>query len=395
MNRYQYKARNKNGKIIKGYIECNNEQEFYRKIEEQDIYCMEVRQSNLSKEKASGYHLKPMEVAYFCREFAVMLLAGMNMLTALQLLYDRASKPKMKDCYMKMIEGIEKGDSLYDAMRRQKGIFPNLFMAMVLAGEASGTIDIVMDKMATYYEKEAEIRTKVINAMIYPMFLIFITLAVVILLFTFVLPQFFSLFEGKEVPGITSFFMKVSFFLTNYWYILLLLLVLLIISVKTLNRSEKFHAKFDQMILSIPVVGKVLEKLIIARFANVMNILYSSGITIVQSITISIGTVSNMYVAEKLTIVNELIEKGISLSEALQRENLFENMIWSMIQVGEESGSLETMFLKLAEYYTKESESATQKMMAVMEPVVLVFIAVIIAVVIASVLLPLYSMYEL
>lgn len=395
MNTYEYKARTEKGKIFHGTIECGSEQEFYKRLEEKQLYCIEMKQKadRLAQKKQSKW--KPKEIGLFCREFAIMLSAGMNMISALQLLYERAHKPHQKTCYMLLLEEIAKGDTLYEAMRRQRNVFPNMLLSMILAGETSGKIDTVMEKMAVYYEKEADLRTKLTNAMIYPIVLICITFGVIILLFTFVLPRFFSLFEGKEVPGITKFFMNVSYFMTNYWYVLLLIVVLVVIAVHWLQRSEKFHAQTDAYVLKIPVVGKLMEKLIIARFANAMNILYSSGITIVESLKIAIGTVGNMYVAKKLTNVNELIEKGISMSEAMEREGLFDNMIWSMIQIGEESGNLESMFYKLSDYYSKESESATQKMMAIMEPLVLVVIAMVIAVVIASVLMPIYSMYKI
>lgn len=396
MNTFEYKAKDQNGKICRGKIECSGEKEFYKLLQERGLFCMEVYQrQERAKKQVRRVKWKPKETAMFCREFSVMLTAGMNMLTALQLLYDRAAKVHQKNSYMQMMEGIEKGDTLYDAMRKQKNVFPKVLLSMVLAGESSGTMDDVMGKMADYYDKEADLQAKLINAMIYPMILITITAGVVLVLFTFVLPQFFSLFKGKEVPAITTFFMNISLFLTSYWYLLLLAILVIVVIIKMMLRNEQFRARMDEWVLKIPIMGGLMEKLLVARFANVMNILYSSGITIVQSISISVETVSNRYLAAKLNTVNELIEKGVSLSEAMQREKLFDSLTWSMIQIGEESGSLEMMFLKLSEYYTRESETATQKMMSLMEPLVLVFIAIVIATVIASILLPIYNMYQL
>lgn len=396
MVRYTYKARNLNGRIHRGKVEVSTDAEFYKILDEKGLYCISVSSTNQSQtEKKNEFRrMNVKELSIFCREFSVLLSSGMNLMTALQLLYERADKPKLKSCYMRMIEGIEKGDTLYEAMGKQGHTFPSLFRAMVLAGESSGSIDLIMEKMAFYYEREANMKAKVQNAMIYPIILILVTVGVIAVLFTFVLPQFFEMFQGQDVPGITSFFMGISLFMTNYWYIAILGLILFILLLKAACTSEKVAYLLDKWKLKLPVFGKLFEKIIMAHFANAMNILYASGITVVKALEISSGTVTNRYVSDKLILVREDVEKGITLSAAIQAEGLFERIFWSMVHIGEESGNLETMFLKLSEYLEQESESAVQKMMAVLEPTVLIFIAIVIGAVVASVLLPIYSMYQ-
>lgn len=396
MVRYNYKARDISGKTSRGRIDASSDAEFYKYLDQNGLYCISMSSSNLGKTESKNAFMKMnvKHLSVFCREFSVLLASGMNLMTALQLLYERAEKPKMKACYMRMIEGIEKGDTLYDAMRKQGNTFPPLFRAMVLAGESSGSIDTVMEKMAAYYEREANMKSKVQNAMIYPIILIFVTVAVILVLFTFVLPQFFEMFEGQDVPGITAFFMGVSHFMTDYWYFVLIGILLLILLIKAACTSEKVAYTLDKIILKLPVFGKLIEKIIMAHFANAMNVLYASGITVIKALEISSGTVTNRCISEKLIQVREDVEKGITLSAALQTEGLFDQMFWSMVHIGEESGNLETMFLKLSEYLEQESESAVSKMMAVLEPAVLIIIAVLIGAVVASVLLPIYSMYQ-
>lgn len=394
MAKYRYKAKNLEGKILYGTLEAGSNAEFYDNMEKKGLYCisMTVKKGEMAEGRERKLKMKTLSV--FCREMSVLLASGMNLLTALRLLYDREEKQYIKDSYMGLIESIEKGDTFYEAMRKQGNTYPRLLKAMVLAGEASGSIDQIMEKMAIYYEKENALRTKVQNAMIYPLILIAVTFAVIILLFTFVLPRFFDMFEGQKVPAITAAFMSISRFLTGNWHLLLLALLVVICVVKALGENERTGRKLDQLILSIPIFGKLINKVITGHFANAMSILYASGVTIVRALEISGETLDNRHIAEKLVNVREKVEKGVELSQALQQEKMFDKMFWSMVHIGEESGNLEMMFFKLSEYLEQESEAAVQKMMAVLEPMVLIVIAVVIGAVVASVLLPIYSMYQ-
>lgn len=396
MIQYKYKARDLNGKIKRGKVEAGSDAEFYNYLEKKNLFCISMVSKNLdqSAQSQTFFKMKLKDLSVFCREFSVLLASGMNLMAALQLLYERAEKQKYKDCYMRMIEGIKKGDTLYDAMRKQGNTFPPLLRAMILAGESSGSMDLVMEKMALYYEKEANMRSKVQNAMIYPVILFVVTIAVVIVLFTFVLPQFFEMFEGQDVPAITVFFMNVSRFMTGYWYILLFVIILAALLFKLATLGEKTGEYLDKLLLKLPIMGRLIEKIYMAHFANAMNILYASGITIIKALEISGTTITNRYIGRKLSEVREDVEKGVPLSLAMQTDGLFDKMFWSMVHIGEESGNLETMFLKLSEYLENESEHAIQKMLAILEPAVLILIAVLIGAVVASVLLPIYSMYQ-
>lgn len=394
---YNYTAKDAGGKIHTGNMEANGDDEFYLFLDKQSWYCVSVSRKDLQLEAQERlvYRFKTKEIALFCREFAIMLSAGMNMLTTLQLLYNRCIKAKQKQCYMHMIEAIEKGETLHDAMRKLGKAFPTLLSSMVLAGEASGSLDIVMEKMALYYERDYRLKSKLQTAMIYPIMLMLVTVAVIIMLFTVVLPQFFSMFEGQDLNPLTSFYMKLSVFLRERWYIPLGIILVIIILIHFLKKDTNFRLSYDKIKLKIPVISKLLEKILIARFANGMNILYSSGISIIRSMEICSTVISNSYLELKMNRATEQVEKGTSLSEALEEQLLYDSMVWSMVHIGEESGNLDAMFQKLSEYYELESETATQKMMAILEPAMLIFIAIIVGSVVASVLMPLYGMYQL
>lgn len=395
MAQYRYKAKNRKGKTVFGTMEAENEAEFYNYLDKQELYCISVTKKGREiAGNGTERRLKIKALSMFCRELSVLLSSGMNLLSALRLLYEREENDYVKQSYMQMIECIEKGDTFYEAIKKQGNAYPGLLKAMILAGEASGAMDTIMEKMALYYEKEASLKSKVSNAMIYPMILIIVTFGVVILLFTFVLPKFFDMFEGQEVPAITEFFMSISKFMTSNWHFVLLGILLLVCVFKGLKENNRTGRKIDEFTLKIPVIGKLLEKIIMGHFANAMSILYASGVTVVRALEISGETIENRYIAEKLVQVQEKVEKGVALSQALQSEKMFDQMFWSMIHIGEESGNLETMFFKLSEYLEQESETAVRKMLAILEPLVLIVIALVIGMVVASVLLPIYSMYQ-
>lgn len=393
---YDYTAKDKYGNLHTGKMEANADDEFYEFLDRQSWFCMSLTKKDLEAEeqKEAVYRFKTKEVAVFCREFSIMLSSGVNMLSSLQLLYDRCKKAKQKQCFMHLIEMIEKGLTLNEAMKRLGNTFPALLKSMVFAGESSGSLDIVMSKMALYYEREHRLKGKLQTALIYPILLISVTVGVVILLFTFVLPQFFDILEGQDLNFLTKFYMNVSLFLIHQWYIALAVLLGIMLLVHFLKKNERFRYGYDRVKLKIPVISGLLQKIQIARFANGMNILYSSGISIIQSMEICSTLVTNSFLSEKMRRATEQVEKGSALSEALEEQGLYDSMVWSMIHIGEESGSLEEMFLKLSEYFEEEAETAMQKMMAIMEPVILIIIAIIVGTVVASVLMPIYGMYN-
>lgn len=396
MVQYTYRAKDEDGKTHNGRLESETDDEFYAFLSQRNWYCISVDKKDIEAEAQdkAQYKFKSKELAVFSREFAIMLSAGITMFSAFHLLYTRCTKPKQKACYMHLIEMLEKGLTLHDAMKRMGNTFPGLLKSMVYAGEASGSLDIVMKKMADYYERDHRLKGKIQTALIYPGLLIIVTIAVVLLLFTFVLPQFFDMLEGQDLNALTKFYMAVSVFLINRWYIAIAVIGAIMLLFYFLRNNPAFKLKFDQIKLKIPVFSKLFDKILIARFSNGMNILYSSGISIMESLDICGNVLSNLFLKKKLESAMEMVEKGTSLSEALEQHGLFDPMVWSMIHIGEESGSLDEMFYKLSEYYEQESETATQKMMALMEPIILVVIAIIVGTVVASVLMPIYGSYS-
>ena len=394
MAAYRYKAKAEDGKIVIGKLEAADEQAFYKELERRGLYCISYKEAGKEDYRDIRKKLSLKELNIFCRELGVMISAGVPMVNALNTMYCRSTNKKLKGCYMALMEQLEKGSSLMDAMRNLGNTFPEILIAMVGVGEQSGSLDTVVSDMAEFYNKEHATKSKIQTMMIYPTILIVVTIAVIIGIFTFVLPKFFALFGGEELPGITKVFMAFSNLLVSDWELLLLGLLFIVILVVLLAQTEAGRYYIDKFKCSIPIISKLMEKSVIARFANTMGILTNSGIAVLEAIKICSATLGNTYIQTRLMRIREEVEKGISFSDSMEKEKLFDDLVWSMMATGEETGQTGEMYGKLYVYYEQEANIATQTLLAIMEPVVLLVIGVIIGLVIMSVLLPIYGIYS-
>lgn len=393
MPEYRYKAKDTaTGKIIKNKMMASDEATFYREIEKKGLVAIEVNVKS-DEEVSIPYKFKLKELSVFCREFSIFMDAGIPVVEALNKLNNRTKKKRKKEVYMFLIESVEKGNPLAESMEKLGNVFPEMLIQMVRIGETSGTIETVMNRMALYYEKEHKNRSNVQTALIYPVTLIVVTIGVVVLLFTFVMPKFFGILDKDSIPLITKIFMWLSGVLVNDWMYILLAVALVGIGYGIFVSTPKGRYLVDKFMCNIPVISKLMEKGTIARFSNTMGMLTSSGIVILESLEICARTLGNKYLISKLDHCREEVQKGESLSTSMERDNLFEDLVWSMIATGEETGNSEEMYEKLSHYYEQESEAATAKLMALMQPVLLVVIGVIVALAVASILLPIYQSY--
>ncbi len=393
MATYRYKAKTAEGKIQNGKIQASDEQSFYKELEKRELFCISFKELGAAGANETIGKLSLKQLNIFCRELGVMLEAGVPMIDVLTTMHRRCKEPKLKKCYMKLMEQIETGSSLADAMRKMEGTFPKILIAMVEVGEQSGSLDTVVTDMSDFYGKEHATRSKMQTMMIYPVMLLVVTFFVVIIVFTFVLPKFFDMFVGNDLPWITKAMIAFSNFLINDWEFILLGAAALIIFFIVFSKTPTGRYAIDKALCNIPMVSKLMEKTVISRFANTMSILQGNGIAVLESIEICSGTLGNVYRQERLTRIREEVEKGIPFSESMEKEGLFEDMVWSMMATGEETGRSAEMYQKLYAYYSQESDIATGKLMALMEPIIMIIIGLIIGAVLFSVLVPIYSIY--
>jgi type IV pilus assembly protein PilC len=393
LKRFRYTARDAQGALTKGVMDVDSAEEVYQRLKQENLYCLRLQVDDASRAQDSRHKMKLKDVALFCRQMSTMLAAGVTVVKALDLLYARSDNARNRASFLRLSEDIQKGLSFCEALREQGGFYPALLVNMVQAGERSGSLDAVMQKMSDHYEKEYRLVGKVRTSMAYPILLVVVTLAVMIGLFVFVLPRFFVMFEGAELPGITRAVMAISHFLINDWYILIVAAAALALLAALLRQVPRVRRELDRIKLYLPLMGRQLRTIYVARLTHAMSILYASGIPMIDAVEMSVSVLNNRYLTERFIQVVEDISRGEMLSTALEKTGLFDPMVPAMTSIGEESGRLEQMLVQLSSFYDSEAEAAVQRLVSLLEPVMLVVIALVVGVIVAAVILPIYSMY--
>lgn len=398
MPEYQYVAKDMSGKSIKGTLEAENINMFYQMLSERDQVCVSVREAGAASKSINirSKKLKLKELAIFSRQFSTMLSSGLTVIKCLDVLYQQTTGKYLKSVILQVYESVQKGESLSKAMSSQDGVFPPLFLSMIAAGEVGGTLDEVMARMADQYEKENKLNNKITQALIYPIILVFLTICVVVMMLVFIVPRFMDMFKeyGGTIPAPTRILLAISGAMTNYWYIIIGVVLVIVFAWKAFLRSESGRLWWDKVKIKMPIVGKLLLVIISSRFSRTFASLYSSGIPIVQSLDIVGGVLNNKFVEEKVQEVSGNVSRGTSLSSAVRKISVFPTMLCSMLSIGEESGNLEDILKKTAAFYDEESDTAIQKLIALIEPVMIIILAVIVCFVILSIILPIYTIYN-
>ncbi len=398
MPQFTYTAVDASGKRTSGNLEAVNKSQLIAALKEQGLYLIEATDridtaardvSNVSKK----IKLKPL--AIFCRQFSTLINAGITAIKALDILYQQAEDKILKESIGRVYEAVQKGEAMSDAFRKQGEAFPELFINMIMTGESSGNLDQVLIRMADHYEKENKMKNKIKGAMIYPMVLGILTVAVVILMLVVVLPSFIGVIEsgGGEIPLPTRILLDLSGFIQRFWWLLGGVIILLVIGWRGFKRSEKGHLWWDGFKLNMPIVGKSLRMIYSARFARTLSTLVSSGLQMLSAIEITARVVGNKLIHDRLLLVTEDIRKGAQLSTAIRNTDQFPAMIYNMISVGEESGLLDDILGKTAAFYDEESDAAIGRLVGLLEPLMIIFMAIIIGFIVISIALPMFSMY--
>lgn len=393
---YQYNAVTLDGTKKSGVMEADNPERLTERLREQNLYISDY------KEKSAGAaikskRLKPMELADFCRQVGTMVGSGVVIVRAVNIIMNRDGlDKKIKGVYQGLYGDLKQGLALSEAMEEQKGTFPPMLINMIKSGEASGTMDKTLMKMAEHYEKEERLNSKIKSALTYPMILGIITLLVIIILFVFVLPQFFDMFDnyGQELPLMTKVMVAISNFLTGKWYIYVPVLACAFIVIKALKKSPEFQLGLDKFKLTMPKIGPLLKIIYTARFARTISSLYASGIPLVDCLVIAKGTIGNEYISNQIDDLVKEVKSGATVSEVISKVEGFDSKLAATILIGEETGKLDEMLDSTADAFDYESEQASGRLTALIEPVMLVVMAVTVGIVIISVIQPIYGMYD-
>ena len=398
MANFKYKAINSEGQRIEGSQSADSESQVREMLLSNQYYPLSIEKEN-SKNKSSfsfNRKVKLKDIAVFCRQFYVMLDSGLSIGKALNILIEQGEKPKIRDALIGVNGDLKRGETLASSMRKRKDVFPNLLTSMIDAGERSGNLDIILKRMSEYYEKETKIRGKIKSAMIYPIVLGVVAIIAITFILTFVMPTFVQMFEENNVdlPMSTKMVLGTSKMLGKYGIIIFLILVTAIILLGKYLKSEEGQYKLSIINLKIPVIKKLTQKIIVSRFTRTMGIVSSSGMSLVTSLEIVASVVGNKIAEKELLKVKEKVLKGEGLGDSIMKIKIFPPMLASMVKVGEEAGSLDSILDKTADFYDDELEREIQTATALIEPAMIVVMGIIIGFLLISILTPMFKMYN-
>ena len=399
MATFGYEAIDSSGKAQKGSVEADNIDKARQDLTGQGLVVVSVTEQNaLTKDINIDIGGKPTarDLSVFCRQFVSMVRAGVTILDALKMLADATENKKLKQAIVEVRANAEKGESLADSLAQHPKIFPGLMINMVAAGEASGSLDKSMERMATQFERSNKTKALVKKAMMYPMVLCIVMIVVVVVMLVVVIPNYASMFAdlGTELPGITKAVMAASDFIKNYWFILLPLVVGIVVGVKAFSATDTGKHFFGEIVIKLPLTKDLVIKSASAQMARTLSTLLGSGVPLIEAVDIVSGTMTNIYFKEALEDAKDEITIGQPLSRPLERCGLFPPMVYHMTRIGEETGNTEDMLNKLADYYEEEVEMAVQTLMAAMEPMIIVVMAAIVSVLIGACMAPMLAMYQ-
>ena len=338
--------------------------------------------------------IKSKDLAVFCKQLYAMLKAGVTIVSSLEILKQQTENKNLAKIIGRMYEDLQKGNTFSEVLARHQGVFPSIFISMVEAGEISGNIDIIMDRLANHFEKEYKIENKIKSAMIYPIILAIVSIVVVTFLLTTIMPTFVDMYSssGVELPRITQIMISMSETIKNYWYIILAVIAVIVLLISSLGKKPEIRLKEDYYKLQIPVVKNLLLKVATSRFTRTLSTLIGSGVPLLQALDTVSGVTGNTYIGSKILEAKEDVRKGAALSQPLRQQGLFPPMVHSMVKIGEDSGSLEEILDKTADFYDEEVETAITRLTTMLEPLMIILMAIIIGFIVIAMVMPMFDM---
>lgn len=393
MKSFSYVAKDAKGKQIKGTMTAENEQDFQARMREKGLFVSEFKE--VEADSKSAYKFSTKELAFNCRQLSSMLTAGLTLVKAIDILTKEQEKEKARLIWQDIYENVQKGESFSECLQQHAGSFPDFLISMVGAGEASGSLDVIMQRMSDHYANENKLHNTIKSAMVYPIILLVLCVVIVIFLFTFIMPTFIDMYDDPStMPVLTKIMAAISDFLRTKWYILVGVVVVLYFGIRYALKAPNLRVKVDRFILKGPGFGPLVTKVYTGRFARNLSSLYSSGIPMVECLERASSTLGNLYIDQCFEQVIDEVKQGETLSAAITRTEVFETMFCSVLYVGEESGALDSILEKTAEYYEEESDSAIQRLVGMIEPILIIFLGLIIGMVVCAIYPALYGSME-
>ena len=397
---YEYEAISRGGERVAGRIEADRSNIAAKQLKESGYYVTSIKEVQEKKDlgsvlKASG-RVKTKDLTIFSHQFAAMIDAGISLVNAFNILYEEAEHPKLKEVIREIQEDIETGSSLSDAMSRHPKVFPELYCQLVRAGETGGVLNTVLNQLAAHYDKQEEINGKVKSALYYPITILVIAVFVVIFLVVKIVPTFVGMFNssGAALPLPTRILLGASDFLQTYWWALLLGIGGLLAIFYSYRQTPSGELQLDKLILKIPVIGNMMQKVILSRFSSTLAILLGSGVDLISSLNIVEDVVGNKVYANALVEARGQVREGVSFSRPLANMPIFPSILVQMVKIGEESGNLEMMLNKVSNFYDREVGNAVEASISLIEPLMIVFLAGVVGFIVISIVLPMFEMFQ-
>ena len=387
---YSYVATDVNGATVKGKEYADDYMGLVEKLREKNLFCTQYTEIE-EKTASAGYKFKTKDLAFICRQLSSMLTAGISLVRSLHILYSQAENKKEKATLLEIYEDVQKGRSFSEAVISRPGVFPNLFVSMVAAGESSGNLDVIMTRVADFYLNQNKINNQIKGAMIYPAVLVVLLIGVFFGLFIFIMPQFREL-AGDDIPPLSQAMFAISDFLIPYWWTIVIAVAAIAIVIYFLRKAPWFKLWWDEVKVKAPKVGPLLITIYVSRFARTMANLYASGLQMVDCIEKSADTMNNEHLSKlfKESVVED-VKHGEALSAAITKIGVFPGIFTSIIMVGEESGALDEILEKSADYYEDEAATAIAGLTALIEPVIIIILGVMIGMILAGIFPILYG----
>ena len=394
---FNYTAIDRNGKRVRSSLDASSIETAKSSLRGAGYTILDIKeQTTLNRDIEIPFLGKPKakDMAVFCRQFVSILRAGVSVASVLSMLGQQTGNKKLRAAIREMQADVEKGEALATSMRRHPKIFPAILVNMVAAGESSGNLEESFRQMELYFDRSKRTKSKVTSAMIYPCVLIVVMIVVLIVMMTKIIPNFLKTFEDMdaELPKITLGVMAVCEWFKSWWWVPLLVLVELIVGGVLFHRTDKGKHFFGWLARKTPVVGNLTVKTACATFCRTMEVLIGSGLTLTDSMDLAASNMGNIYYLEAIRDARALVAEGTPLRESLLRTGIFPPMVSNLVGVGEETGDLQSMMGKVADYYDEEVDEATKKLLNLMEPAIIIVMAVFVVIIVLAIYLPMINM---
>ncbi len=398
MAKFKYSARDQQGKVVDGNLEAKNIASATDALHDQGLIVVSLKEAGgidfekLSEINVGGIPMK--EKVIFMRQMATMVGAGLPLTRSLEIMIQQASNPKFKKILQNVLASIQSGKTLADSFRVEEDVFDQVTINLIEAGEESGNLENILEKIAVELEEKNALTRKIKSAMIYPAIILIVIIAVIVLMMLVLVPSMADMYKdfGSELPFATRFLMSMSDFFINYWWVILSVILVLVVGFKYYKDTPKGKRNIDKLLLKVPSLGTILSKIQLSQFTRILSLLLGSGVPIIKAIDLTASSLGNLMFRETLEEAKNEVEKGGPLAIPIARSEYYPLLVSSMIAVGEETGEIDSVLAKVAEYYKEEVDTATSNLSSLLEPVFLVIMGLAIGFIAVAVYMPMFQL---